>query len=178
MLEKEVQKILIDDLHTRRTQDGSMFRAYVYGKTGFMPMQDKKRFDILLFHGCVCVDSPIAIELKPSNTFSEITKALHDQIPDNYLGKEYRCEKENWKGTPPVFAFTTKDAVFQGNIYTNNHSEASNFFVNRFAWRFKVGIIYKITNKFWFCYQNKLICLETGETHYQIGEENKGKREW
>jgi hypothetical protein len=179
LLEKEVQKILIEDLESKTTPDGKKIRCYVYGTEGFMPTDHKKRFDILIFHGRLGIASPIAIELKPSLTgFSEITKALHDQIPDKYMGKTFCCKKENWSGTPPLFAFTTKTAVFNGKIYVNNYADAANFFVNRFAWRFNVGVLYKIDGKYWLTYQNKQTCLEDYREEYQIGEGNKGNRKW
>jgi len=164
LLEKEVQKILIEDLEKRKTPDGTAIRAYKYGHDGFMPVSDKKRFDVLIFHNRQPIPSPIALELKPNLAgFGEITKALHDQIPDKYMGKEFLCRKEKWIGVPPLFAFTTKHAVFEGCIYKNNFMGAANFFVNRFAWRFNVGVLYKINNIYHLSYQNRLTSMETSE---------------
>lgn len=180
LLEKEVQKILVEDLEKRTTPDGNKIRCYVYGNEGFMPIGHKKRFDILIFHSRTYIQSPIALKLKPSLAgFSEITKALHDQIPTKYVGQRFSCEKEIWTGIPPIFGFTTKDAVFNGVVYTNNYPEASNFFVNRFAWRFNVAVLYKLNGKYWVSYQNKLICLEDDRVEHHIWEPPTGEnRKW
>jgi len=181
LLEKQVQAILVEDLEKRTTPDGQKIRCYVYGKRdGFVPIGHRKRFDILIFHSRTYLPSPIAVELKPNLAgFSEITKALHDQIPTKYIGQKFSCKKENWEGIPPIFGFTTKNAVFSGVVYTNNYPEAANFYVNRFAWRFDVAVLYKLDEKYWLSHQNKLICLEDTRIEYHIWQTQVGEnRKW
>lgn len=173
LLEKQVQVIIVEDLKKKHQPHGNNFRAYVYGKSGFMPVEHKKRFDVLIFLEHPFLPSPIALEIKPSLAgFAEITKALHDQIPERYMGQRFSCKNEGWEGVPKLFAFTTKTAIFEEKIYTNNFQDAANFFVNRFAWRFNVGVLYRRKGVYWLSYQNVNYCLETNEREFQYGRNN------
>ena len=155
--------------------------AFKYGKMGFMPIGHKNYFDLLLFHKNKWVPNPIAIEAKTNENFSAITTAMESQIQKKYLYKPFRCDEMGWSGELPCVALITLSGYEEGLVYRKNFKEASNFFVDRFAWRFsyrKFAIMYKYGGNFWVSYENKYIGLfndavihpykiEGGKTVYQ-----------
>ena len=133
--------------------------SYSYGKNGFMPLDDKKRFDLLIFikkQNAFDFNrlSPIALEIKTETNFSTITKALDVQIRSNYAKKKFYCKNQAWMGIPPVFAFCTQPSIEEGVIYKNNFAEASNFYVDRFAWRFGIAVLYRWRGDYWLSHKN------------------------
>lgn len=177
MKELDFQKLVAEELEKMGARCYSYNRGI--GRGRFLPIGHRRRFDILVFHNCSTISNPFAIEAKTDGNFSAITKALQDQIKGEYIGKEFTCAAENWKGVPTLFVLLTEDAYAVGNVYTRNHAEASNFFVDRFAWRLtkgKLGVLYRDTQTgWWVSHENKFTNLFTGETLWQIKDE-EGKR--
>lgn len=157
MLEKDFQKSLITDLERVGC------RCYVYGKKGFMPIDHKKRFDVLVFNEWLGIFglSPIALELKAKDEFRVISEALYDQIDGLYHDKIFSCEKEKWSGKPKVYALCTHNSIGSGWIYTTHFKEASNFFIDRISSRMKIGVLYRTNGCFWLVYKDKFYDFTT-----------------
>lgn len=116
-------------------------RIYWYGN-GMVPVGHKKRNDLVVFHDLTKLPSPMAIELKTADSFDGITEGLINQVKGDYQNRQFTVEKENWIAKPfPFWCFSTIPAIQYGLIYSKHYPEAANFFIERFAWKCKIGII-------------------------------------
>ena len=151
-------------------------RAYTYGKSGFLPVGHKKRFDILLFTNAgPNMPRTIALEVKIGESFNDINDALHEQIPTNYIGKEFKCVAEHWQGVPDAFGFCTIPGIERGTVYESNHPKCSNFFVDRIAWALGIGVLYGYSDDIFFAWRNKYFSFKWRMFYYSM-KNSKGER--
>lgn len=138
-----------------------------------------KRPDLIITHnlniqlpsnGEKVLQSPIGLEFKIGKNFGQITTGVIDQIKGTYSQEEYYLRETPAKTFKlGSLAFATTTSCSEETIYTENFSEASNFFIERFCWKTKVAILFKNRGFYW-SYRNYRFNLK-GEP---IGRFDKG----
>jgi len=142
-----------------------------------------KKPDLIILHNLKIIHprtneeilkSPIGMEFKLGTKFNQITIGVVDQIKERYSQETYHFNNKDTPFKLGSLSFATTTSCSEGNVYTENYPEASNFFIERFCWRAKVAVLFK-TKEFFWSYRNYHFNLK-GEPVGRFEEHGKFKK--